>query len=116
MIALVQNGGGAVPEIAPAQTFGIGMRVRLRDDVDQLYTAQYERGGYTQRPFQSKELLREFRAGLRIVSVESLQQPIPVLNSASAEDCSHVFRFNLPMAHTARAFGAWQFEAVPVLE
>lgn len=112
MTALVQNGGGAVPEIASAQRFHPGQMVRLRDDVIQLHVAKYLSGGYLQEPFEDEGVLRQMRAGIAILTVEPLDQPIAVLDSASAEDCHHALRFRLPIAHNARAFGAWQFEVI----
>lgn len=102
------SGGGATSN--NTQSYA-GRVLRLRDDVDELHAVRFVGGRYVQAPFtDSQHILRQLRAGLRVIAVEHLDQPVPVLASATADDCHVAVRFGLAIAYSASAFPIWQFE------
>ena len=106
---------GVIAQIAPRNLTVVGMRVRLRPEIDEVHAVYFRGGLYVQTPLDSGSayILNMLREGMLVDGEENLDEPVPNLASAKAEDCYTVYRFNLLVADYIRAFPAWQFEPDP---
>ncbi len=111
MVNIVQSGTG--PAKTNPEKFTRGIRLRLRDDVDEPVFIYDAPAGYTQEPFLDAHSIRCLCEGCTVLETWEAQHPFPVLASASAEDCKYALRFNLLPIHLGTWFPAWQFEVVP---
>ncbi len=115
MVALVKNGWSAVQKIAPPGPLSIvGLRVRLRPELDKVHVVYFCGGRYIQRLLEKKkgyiyDLLHE---GMIVEGEEALEEPVTAVDSIGKEDCYMTYRFNLRIEDCMRAFPAWQFEPV----
>lgn len=108
----VQSGVGATQNNAFRCAIGVGEKVRLRPEISQLYLVEMRGGKHRQSliPGNQDQLLGCLRAGVWVDAVQQLGNPVPVVDSATAEDCWYHVHFRTVAGYTY--FPAWMFEAV----